>query len=90
MFLYPVAFPQLMRDAYLIGSKGQVEQVDADKSNLYGLVIMFMGILSLIVTSIMIKLLNVSLRRLAILLPFFSSLSLGAQIAIWMVWHRKG
>ena len=50
---------------------------------------MFVGILSLLTFTIMVKIGKVSLRRLAIVLPFLSSLSFGAQLTLCLLWHRR-
>lgn len=47
---------------------------------------MFVGIISVVVFSIMVKIYNVSLRRLAIILPFLSALTFGGQLALILYW----
>ena len=82
LFLYPVAFPQLMKDSILIGTDGNISSEAMNKLNLVGLVLMFVGILALLIVSVMVKIYRVSLRRLAIVLPFMTALCFGAQLAI--------
>ena len=89
LFLYPVAFPQLIRDSVLVARDGRLTQAAINKSNLFGLMFMFVGILSLITFTIVIKINRASLRRLAIALPFLSSLCFGAQLTLCILWHRR-
>lgn len=89
LFLYPVAFPQLIRDSVLVARDGRLTQAAINKSNLFGLMFMFVGILSVIVFSALAKIYNVSLRRLAIALPFLSAVTFGGQLALIFVWEAE-
>ena len=73
----------------LVARDGRLTPEAINKSNLFGLMFMFVGILSVIMFSVMVKIYNVSLRRLAIILPFLSAFAFGGQLGLILFWESE-
>lgn len=78
-----------MRDVVAIKKDSWLNYDVWNKTNLYALMFMFVGILSLIIISIMLKTCKVSVRRLAIVFPILLSLSFSGQLAICFFWWNS-